>query len=230
MKSTNKYIIVDFDHTIGYFRQIIYILNIIETHFIQGLTKENVFHILDKYPYIFRPKIHNILEYISSNKRHITFFILYTFNNNKKFVYLIIEYIKQKLNLSDELFDYKIFQGSTKNGKSIEYLESQIMPNNSIKSDNTIDLYCYIDDKRYNAMIRNNVQYIHCERYVFHYAQRDIVRAFPFNVIQIHKSILKKYMKKYDDEKRPPNCLPRGSFVLSSLNLLALIDDFIHRV
>jgi hypothetical protein len=227
MSSANKYIIVDFDHTIGYFKQIIYILNIIETHYLQGFTKDNIFQILDKYPYIFRPKIYNILEYICSNKSRITFFILYTFNNNKKFVHLIIEYMKQKLKISDDLFDYKIFQGSTKNGKSIEYLESQILPKGLRKNEHVIDIYCYIDDKRYDLMMKKNVQYIHCEKYIFNYSQKDIIKEFPFNIIHIKKSILKKYMKKYD-EKLQKNNLPRGSFVLSSLNLLALVDDFIH--
>lgn len=224
MKSVNKYIIIDFDHTIGYFKQIIFVLNVIEKHFKKELTKSLIFKILDNFPYIFRPKIYRILDYININRNNFKFFILYTFNNNKSFVNTIIEYMREKLNLTKELFDYEIFQGSTKDGKSIEYIESNISLENDI-----VKLYCYIDDKKYHLMKRDNVQYIHCEKYIYNYKYKDIIHYFPFDIININHQILKKYMKKYEERGYCPH-LPRNTFVLSSLNLIALIDDFIHDI
>ena len=75
-------------------------------------------------------------------------------------------------------------------------------------------------------MKRENIEYIHCEKYVYHYKYRDILQKFPFDIININHQILKRYMKKYEEKGYRPH-LPRNTFVLS-LNLIALIDDFIH--
>ena len=77
-----KSIIIDFDHTIGYFNQFIFILNIVEKTYNITLNEEQVHCILDHYPLVFRPKLYDILNLILfyETKNQLTFFILYTCN------------------------------------------------------------------------------------------------------------------------------------------------------
>ena len=49
-----KSIIIDFDHTIGFFDQIIFLINIIETTYEKTLSLLEIYNILNYYPYIFR--------------------------------------------------------------------------------------------------------------------------------------------------------------------------------
>ena len=73
----DKCIIIDFDHTIGYFKQIIYLLNVVEMVYKKKPTQQEIKHLLDSFPHIFRPKIYEIFNVILKNKHHIHLLILY---------------------------------------------------------------------------------------------------------------------------------------------------------
>ena len=108
MKIYDKCIILDFDCTIGYFKQIIYLLNIIEKYNgIEIIENSEYFQLFDCYPYIFRPKIYDIFNLILTNKEKIKFFILYTNNQNIEFVNLIFQYIKSKLKIKNYEIKFK---------------------------------------------------------------------------------------------------------------------------
>ena len=73
-----KSIVLDFDHTIGYFSQMVFIINTIEvTHHME--LSDSDFHILfHHYPHIFRPRLLDILQLVlhlqKDNKCHQFFY------------------------------------------------------------------------------------------------------------------------------------------------------------
>lgn len=221
MKHYDKCIILDFDCTIGYFKQIIYLLNIIEKYNgIEIIDNDEYFQLFDCYPYIFRPKIYDIFNLILTNKEKIKFFILYTNNQNIQFVNLIFQYIKNKLKYNDDLFDYMFFN------KSREKRLSFIKKNINYEGENEL-LYCYIDDTKNINMSSKLLRYIHCEKYIHNYNLNDIIKNFPFSLFEnITKNKLRKYFLKYF-EKITNKQLPRSSFHSPSTKLLHVINVFI---
>ena len=107
-----KSIVIDFDNTIGYFTQIIYILNIIEKTYKININQSDINAVLKNYPNIFRPKIIEILNLINilKNKEKIKFFIMYTCNSKEHFVKMIIKYICDNLLKNINIFDFIVFQ------------------------------------------------------------------------------------------------------------------------
>ena len=75
-----KSIIIDFDHTIGYFNQFIFLINIIEKTYLMSLNEQQIHSLLDYFPLVFRPKLYDIFELILLYEKdnQLTFFILYT--------------------------------------------------------------------------------------------------------------------------------------------------------
>ena len=77
-------------------------------------------------------------------------------------------------------------------------------------------------------MLSDNVNYIHCEKYIFNYAVRDMMSRFPFHEFNnIEHGRLRSYLVKYDEKYCRPQ-LPRKTFVISSVKLLGLIHEFIY--
>ena len=224
MKSYDKCIIFDFDCTIGYFKQIVYLLNIIEkTYDISILEQNKYFELFDNYPYIFRPKIYDIFNLILSNKEKIKFFVLYTNNKNKDFVFLIIKYIQEKLKYDKKLFDYELFHNGSQ--KKLSNLKDYI---NIIDSST---FYCYIDDSKNTNMSDKKLQYIHCEKYIYNYNIEEIINNFPFILFnKVTKTKLRKYFLKYFEKLKKTNDinqLPRSSFNLPSIKMINIIHNFI---
>ena len=214
-----KSIILDFDHTIGYFKQFIFLINIIETIYKRKCTVDEYFLLINKYPYIFRPKIYDLIQFILSKNDSYKFLILYTCNNNKKFVYLIIDYIKYRLG-ENKIFNYEVFQNDGKNEKNINFLEKEI-------NDYGKTSYFYIDDKKYNEMKRKDIKFIHCEKYIYNYPIYEILENFPFlNFNKITQKILNKYLKKYE-EKCKKISLPIDTYTISTIRLVGLINEFL---
>lgn len=218
--NNNKCIIIDFDHTIGYFKQIIYLLNIIEQAYKTKLSLNQYFLLLDFYPHIFRPKIYDLFNLILSNKKNIKIFVLYTCNKNKDFVHKIIQFIKYKLKTYDIIFDYILFHDD----KTLVILKQFIK---NLIDDNTI--YCYIDNKKYINMTDKNLKYIHCQPYMYHYSINEIIKHFPYKHFnKITKSKLKRYFEKYFQKNASKKeILPRSTFILSSIKLTSLLNEFI---
>lgn len=224
MKSYDKCIIFDFDCTIGYFKQIVYLLNIVEkTYEISLLEQNKYFELFDSYPYMFRPKIYDIFNLILSNKENIKFFVLYTNNKNKDFVFLIIKYIQEKLKYNKKIFDYELFHNSSQ--KKLSNLKDYI---NTIGNST---FYCYIDDSKNINMSDKKLQYIHCEKYIYNYTIEEIINNFPFILFnKVTKTKLRKYFLKYFEKLKKTNDinqLPRSSFNLPSIKMINIIHNFI---
>jgi len=221
MNSYDKCIILDFDCTIGYFRQIIYLINIIEKYYhLDNIEDYEYFKIFDCYPNMFRPKIYDIFNLILSSKEKIKFFVLYTNNQNINFVSLILQYIKIKLKYNDKLFDYTFF--NTTKEKSLSFIK------NNLNNSNDEILFCYIDDSKNINMSNRLLQYVHCEKYIHNYNINEIINKFPFHSFhKITKSRLHKYFLKYFEKIKTKTQLPRSSFYSPSTKLLYVINLFI---
>lgn len=221
---SNKSIIIDFDNTIGYFDQIIYLFNIIEKILNIKLNKEHIFLLLDIYPFVFRPKIFEIFHLINSykNNKNITYFILYTCNHNENFVEIIIHYLENKLNFT--LFDFKLFNKNKI--KNIEFI--QLQTSNVINLNSSL---CVIDNKFFNYK-NKNIKYIHCEDYIYNYDVKEIIKLFPYNLFIIKKEDIQNYFKfiyKQKSKKTKKSKfyqLPRQSYELNINYIIHSLHSF----
>ena len=223
---------IDFDHTIGYFKQFIYIVNIVETQYTRKLDTREYFILINRYHHIFRPKIFQLFDMIIHHKKDHQFdlFVLYTNNNNKPFVSTIIQYIEYYLKLHS-LFDKCIFNQT--HTKSFDHL---VMTLSTEVSYDTI--YCFIDNKKHKYMKNANLHYIHCEKYMFEYTVKDIIHQFPFHEFpNIENQILIDYfnvINRNKEKKQKSNStkktaiLPRSSFIPSSIQMYSFIIDFLQ--
>ena len=224
-----KSIIIDFDHTIGFFEQIIFLINIIEVTYDKPLTMLEMCNIFEYYPYIFRPKLFDIILLILyfQKDNQISFFILYTRNTKPEFVNSIISFLEKKVNYAP-LFNYTLYEKTKeKNIKTI--IES-------VKEDNINNhLLCFIDNTLYSY--KNNhleIKYIKCEDYVHYYDNKELIQLFPYHIFsKINKQLLKtyfdnmKYSKKYKKQKKIRS-LPYYMYELNSSFIIQCIRDFIN--
>uniref|UniRef100_A0AB39JEH5 Uncharacterized protein n=1 Tax=Florenciella sp. virus SA2 TaxID=3240092 RepID=A0AB39JEH5_9VIRU len=217
-----KSIIIDFDNTIGYFTQIIYLLNIIEKTFNRKINQADIELLIDIYPHILRPKIINILKIIldMKSKSIIKYFILYTKNKNKTFVNMIITYLAQKLNYNPEqLFDFKIFTDTKKSFSSL--LNNT---NNTICSTPKL---CIIDDKNYTNQLDNTnfkIYYIKCDCYKYFYSKYELKKcAIKLKIKQI---LLNKYIDEIYKIKKLKDNLPVKIHNFNSSYIIKLLTEF----
>jgi len=152
----DKNIVFDLDETIGYFYQIIYIMNTAKL--------KDVYEMFDLFPECFRTNIFEIFHYIIRLKREgkIKSVLLYSNNNNDEFIGYVISYIHKKLNYL--LFDLSISLNTPlrKNNKN-KNLKDLIICSNGLLNDNSS--ICFIDDKTHDEMKHKKVYYINCEPY-----------------------------------------------------------------
>lgn len=223
-----KSIIIDFDHTIGCFEQMVFIINVIEKTYNTKLSQQEIGCLLDQYPQVFRPKLfdifHIILFYEQSNE--LSFFILYTCNNKPEFVKTIIKYIESKLNLvCSTLFDFMIFEKDRiKSSKNI----INILPNNNSVS----HTLCFIDNHRHKFDITSDqIKYIKSETYIYDYDKKDLLNKFPYSFFNlITKDLLQKYLNHQKIRKykhRFKYNLPYKVYEMNSSFIIQSIRDFI---
>lgn len=220
-----KSVIIDFDNTIGYFDQLIYIINIIEKVNSHPIMEFELFTILDQYPNIFRPLIREIFDIILYNKKdcNIHLFVLYTCNNNETFVKHITRYLQKKLN-KHHIFDYTIHEKTkTKNIHSIVHETKLNIDENVL---------CFIDDKVFDYENEVNVKYIKCESYVYNYDIKDIIYMFPYKYFsKIDANLLKKYfyvINKKKRKKKKISILPLKAYELNSQHILYILRSFLN--
>lgn len=210
-----KIIIMDFDNTIGYFTQIVYLLNIIEKTKSRKFTQKDINNVLELYPQSFRPKIFEIFQYILKMKSMsiIKYFILYTQNKNSEFVNMIINFLASKININqNEIFDYKIF---TKK-KDVSNLLKKIDLDNSEKIN-----ICFIDNICYQETENKyNIFYIKCDTYKYYYTINGLTNS---NIVD--KTISKKYFYHIYKSKKKIN-LPFKNHLLNSNYILKLLYNF----
>tara|TARA_B110000467_G_C18290479_1_gene464473 strand:- start:499 stop:1164 length:666 start_codon:yes stop_codon:yes gene_type:complete len=217
-----KSIIIDFDHTIGYFEQIIFIINIIEVTYRVKLKKEQL-HILFKcFPFIFRPKLFDILKlvlYLQKDEK-IVFFILYTRNTQPHFVEAVVSFMESTLNFHP-LFQFKLFE-KTKI-KRIETIHDEIK--NNIHS----HVLCFIDNTFFPCYNQNKeTKYIKCETYIYDYKVKDILALFPYYMFKgINENILHDYIRHKKRNKSRKKGLPYQLYELNSVFVYQSISDFV---
>lgn len=216
-----KSIIIDFDHTIGYFNQLIFLINIIEVTYDTKLTDTQIHALLDHYPYVFRPKIYDIFELVLLYEKdtQITFFILYTCNNQPRFVQTIVHYLEEKLK-EKNIFHHIIFEQTKV--KNINTLMQYIQ-----REQTHSHILCFIDDTLFDySDSRIQTRYIKSENYIYNYDIKEIVRLFPFHIFQsIDQETLCLYFKHKKSKKHK---LPYKMYELNSSFILHSIHDFME--
>lgn len=215
-KKMNKHIVFDLDETIGYFKQFILILNIMESY--QTIDYNVYFKLFEEY---FRPHIFKMFDYILKKKQshHLRYMVLYSNNKNDFFVNKVIEYIHHRLNTS--LFDYIITYNSKRTHKHKSYSDLiQNVP--TIRPEDTL---CFIDDKPYLEM-GPYVTYIHCEKYIFQFSNEVIVKRL--STLGVETLVLDQVLvslKKHNILKKE---LPKSLYDRSSQKMLYSIEVFIY--
>jgi len=168
---SEKIIIFDLDHTLGFFEQLIHIMN----H-----CSYSCHELLYMFPEMFRPLLLEFLKSLVMYKKagKIKSVILYSNNNNNMFVNMIIDYIHTFL--GDILFDKVItLEHPLRKSKQKDYHELLFLSEGTIEPSSML---CFIDDKTHPLMSIQNVCYIKCEGYAY-------VVKHPIVIERIHKDI-----------------------------------------
>jgi len=177
----DKNIVFDLDETIGYFEQLIYIMN-----HTKKTTKNEVFELIDLMPECFRTNLFEIFYYIIRLKieTKIKSVILYSNNNNDLFIDYILSYIHKKLNY--KLFDLSISYNHVLRKKTnIKNINELILCSNGLlTSDSSI---CFIDDKDHDEMKHSKLYYINCEPYKYTIPASIIYKRLSINIKSFEK-------------------------------------------
>ena len=212
-----KIIVLDFDETLGHFKQLSIIwqsLQFYTEHILENnnLLNQRFFNeLLDLLPYYLRPDILDILSYIKDKKRQkkCNYVMIYTNNTGARiWVNYLISYFESKLKY--KLFDRVIAAfkikgniievGRTTNEKTIsDLIKCTKLPKNT--------QICYIDDMLYPEMINDNVYYINIKPYYYDYSF-DYILDKIYNYNETYKQPhFKNNMKKILDKFNYKVCL-----------------------
>lgn len=220
-------IVIDFDNTIGYFTQIVYIINIIEKAYNEKINNIDLFPLLECYTYILKPKILQVIEYIISLRQNnlIKYFILYTRNKNINFISCILNYIKRKLNINGEISIFNYIIITHNRDKSIEELCEYIN-----EDSNNINIY-FIDNHKYLFYNNKQIVYICCRKYIHMYTLKHIISNFPYNIYPKVNSKIIKYvfhqLKQTNKHIIVDNTIPLALYDHSSLQIIFHINKYI---
>jgi len=223
-----KSIIIDFDNTIGYFSQIIYLINIVEKTYQRKMSQNDINILLSIYNFSFRPKIFEILKFILElkEKNIIHRLILYTKNKNEEFVKMVITFIEKKILLnttSCKLFDHIVFSKSKY--KDIETLIK-------IKDiwDKIETNFCFIDNKKQNYKLETNevtIYFIECDTYKYYYTIEEIAKKMNYTIYdKLNKKIIFKYLKNIYKKKKLPQNIPFKIHEFNSNYIFNLLNNF----
>ena len=224
-----KSIIIDFDHTMGYFDQIIFLINIVETIYQEALNASKMYLLFACYPQVFRPKLYDIIQLILYFQKddNVTFFILYTCNNKPHFVEAIVSFLEHEHNHSP-LFQYTLYE------KSKQKNMNTILQNIQEEQMDT-HLLCFIDNKLFHYTNQKDIKYIKCEDYIYNYDLKEIVKLFPYDMFeQVDESTLIQYFKLKNRSKSKKKTkvkrqkgLPYPLYELNSSFILQSLRDFV---
>ena len=173
----DKNIVFDLDETIGYFGQMIYIMNTAKL--------KNVYELFDLFPEYFRTNIFEVFHYIIRLKKEgkIKSVIIYSNNNNDEFINYVITYIHKKLNYS--LFDLSIslntpLRNNNIKIKNMKNLNDLIICSKGLLNDKSS--ICFIDDKNHEGMKNKKVYYINCEPYRYTLSSSTIFKRLNISI------------------------------------------------
>jgi hypothetical protein len=200
---TEKNIIFDLDHTLGFFEQMIHIMNYCE------LTCPEL---LLLFPEFFRPLLFDFFISLVTYKKagKIKSILLYSNNNNDFIVQTIIRFIHETINYT--LFDEVItLEHPLRKKKQKDYYELLFLSNGCLHE---ASLLCFVDDKLHPLMASRNTCYIKCEGYV--------------NYIK-HSLVMDKIKKEIPEFKQKKRCLNKNNQLQMSKLLIQRIRLFILR-
>jgi hypothetical protein len=149
----SKTILFDLDQTLGYFEQMVHIMNHCDL---------TCHELLTLFPEFFRPLlidfIRSLLSYKQSGK--IQSILIYSNNNNTPFVQSVIDSIH--LSLGAKVFDEVIaLDHPRRKNRHKDYQD--LLSIQEGKLDHSI--LCFVDDRKHPLMNHPNVIYIQCEGY-----------------------------------------------------------------
>lgn len=228
-----KSIVIDFDNTIGYFSQIIYLINIIEKTYNRKMNQNDVNILLEIYTHSFRPKIFELLQFIREmkDKEIIHYLILYTKNNNERFVKMVLSFIEDHIPHHSSqvgkkippLFDHTVFSNSR-----TKRLEPLLKLNNIC--DEVETQLCFIDNKKYNyeCQVRTiAIYFIQCDTYKFYYTHREIAKKMNYTIYdRLDKLIVHKYFKSIYKNKEVVGNIPSKIHEFNSFYIFNLLNNF----
>lgn len=228
-----KLIIIDFDNTIGYFSQVVYLINIIEKTYSRKMTQDDINTLLRIYSNSFRPKIFEILKFIYELKvkNIIHALILYTRNKNERFVKMVLvfieEYILQQAYNEKEMYMFDDIVFSETKTKQLEPL---LKMKNMSYNDEDLRL-CFIDNMNYNyeeqSISNITVFFIECDNYKFYYTPEEIARNMDYEIYsKLNKKIMYKYLKNIYKNKKVMRNIPFKIHTLNSLYIFNLLNNF----
>ena len=228
-----KSIIIDFDNTIGYFSQVIYMINIIEKTYCRQMNQNDINTLLKIYKNSFRPRIFEILKFIHDlkEKNIINSLVLYTKNKNRGFVKMVLffieEYILQKKdkNCNIPIFDHIVF--SETRTKMLQPLLSY----KDIYYENEDSNLCFVDNENYNYKEENisniTLFFIECDNYKFYYTPEEIAQNMDYeNYGKLSKKLIYKYLKSIYRNKKVLANVPFKIHELNSLYIFNLLNNF----
>ena len=200
---SEKNIIFDLDHTLGFFEQIIHIMN--HSDF-------TCHEVLSFFPECFRPLLIDFLKSLIPYKKSgkVKSILLYSNNNNHLFVKTVIEYIHKTIEYT--LFDEIITMDHPRRTKKQKDYEDLLYICQGLLHEGSV--ICFVDDKIHPLMDKSNICYIKCEGYVNIIKQSVILER------------IKKDIPKYIFKKR---CLNKNNQQQVSRLITQQIRFFILR-
>jgi len=199
-----KTIVFDLDETIGHFKQLYCLYQIIIKTLGQNIKQSDFNNILDLYPEFFRIGIFSVFDMIYKKKKQNTVHSLYIYTNNKcegAWVKMITEYISSKVCAGGEqLFDDHILAFKIRD-KIVEIrrtnetktygdlVKCMMLPEDEIE-------VCFIDNTEYTKMCESKVYYIIPDPYYHSLKNAEIMRRF-FHLSFLTFSEKKRVETKY---------------------------------
>ena len=224
-KSKNEYIqkciMIDFDHIIGDFYQIVKLILYCQKIINRSLSLIEIYKILDQYEYIFRPKIFDIFKILNHSKNKFKIIAINTKNTNINFAEIVMDYIYKKIN-TNRIHDIIL---STENQSHIDFISTYI---NSQKYGTVI---CNIDSTIYDNLDKEICLFIKCKKYIFRYSRKQILKKIPYKLLNINNSTKKKFNQNISEKiYQNITVFPRSSYNVTSIKIIAYIHEFINDI
>lgn len=217
---TKKCILIDFDHIIGDFEQIHRLYTIYERQLKRPISNNEMYKIIDSYPYIFRPKMFEMFSFLNHSKLH---FGLIAFSTKGKYVYfasIILNYIYLKMKtiqIHDIILD-------TENHNHMKFIHS------FVESNKCRTFLCHMDSVDYPDMKKEYCLFILFKKYNYKHSFREIINLFPYDYLGVDRRKIKKLIQSKMNFSSVYKNLPRSSYNISSIKLLAYLQEFIHTI
>ncbi len=198
----SKTILFDLDHTLGFFEQMVHIMNHCDL---------SCHELLTLFPEIFRPLLldflRGLLPYKQSGK--IQQILIYSNNNNTPFVQSVIDSLH--LSIGAKVFDEIItLDHPRRTNRHKDYRDLLWIQEGKLDR----SILCFVDDKRHPLMNHERVIYIQCEGY------RHFIK---------HSCVLEKIQRSIPEYSSSQRCLNRNNQLRVSQRMIQRIRMFIRQ-